>query len=223
MVISINQPSYLPWLGYYDRIKKSDIHVILDSVQFEKNSVTNRNKVRIPSGWCWLTVPLKTKGHFGNLRISDLEISNNLAWEKKHWETIRINYSKAPYYKDHITFFEKIYSVKWERLNDINSAINEYFLNILGIKTQIFRSTNLPITEKKNALVLNICKHFGATTYISGPFGKHYLDLATFEKEKIKVVFHEYKCKEYKQVFPNFEPNLSAIDDLFNCGIQCLP
>ena len=62
MIISINQPAYLPWLGYFERIAMSDLHIVLDHVQFEKGSFTNRNKVRTGDDAAWLTVPLATKG-----------------------------------------------------------------------------------------------------------------------------------------------------------------
>jgi hypothetical protein len=75
MIVSINQPAYLPWLGYFHRIAVADAHIVLDHVQFEKNSFTNRNKVRLSAGWCWLTVPLRTAGKFGDLSIHELEIA----------------------------------------------------------------------------------------------------------------------------------------------------
>lgn len=83
MIVSINQPAYLPWLGYFDRIARSDIHVVLDHVQFEKNSFTNRNKIRTKEGSAWLTIPLSTKGKFGNLEIRNLEFASHGGWEKK--------------------------------------------------------------------------------------------------------------------------------------------
>ena len=83
MIISINQPAYLPWLGYFDRIAKSDVHVVLDHVQFEKNSMVNRNRVYAPNGEIMLTVPVQTSKQFGNLEIINLEISHQQKWQKK--------------------------------------------------------------------------------------------------------------------------------------------
>ena len=87
MILSINQPAYLPWLGYFDRIERSDVHVVLDHVQFEKNSFVNRNKIRNGNDWTWLTVPVETKGKFGALDIKNIKINNNINWKKKHWKT----------------------------------------------------------------------------------------------------------------------------------------
>ncbi len=76
MLLSINQPAYLPWPGYFDRIARSDLHVVLDHVQFEKNSFINRNRILGANGPCWLTVPVRTKGRFGDLQIHEIEIDN---------------------------------------------------------------------------------------------------------------------------------------------------
>ena len=99
MIISINQPAYLPWLGYFERIERSDIHIVLDHVQFEKNTFVNRNKIRTKDNVIWLTVPLSTKGKFGKLQINNLEIASQINWQRKHWQTIRTCFSRAKYFK----------------------------------------------------------------------------------------------------------------------------
>src|ERR1051326_8427944 len=101
MIVSINQPAYLPWLGYFDRIAASDIHVVLDHVQFEKNSFVNRNKVRTAQGATWLTVPVETSGKFGQLPIDQLQIASDQPWARKHWKTIEQCYAHAPYFDAH--------------------------------------------------------------------------------------------------------------------------
>ena len=97
-VVSINQPAYLPWLGYYDRIARADIHVELDCVQFEKNSFANRNRIRLRQGSAWLTVPVRTKGRFGDLMIDEIEISGDGRWQGKHWRSLSQAYAHAPHF-----------------------------------------------------------------------------------------------------------------------------
>ena len=119
MIVSINQPAYLPWLGYFHRIASSDLHIVLDHVQFEKNSFTNRNKVRTSTGWTWLTVPVKTKGLFGDLAINKVEINNTSNWRDKHWKTLSQIYNKAAFWREHATSLREVYQRPWTRLGDL--------------------------------------------------------------------------------------------------------
>lgn len=221
MIVSINQPAYLPWLGYFHRIAISDLHIVLDHVQFEKNSFTNRNKVRTKEGWCWLTVPLKTKGKFKNLNINQLEIANDSRFAEKHWNTIRFNYAKAPYFKQHAQFFENLYSKRWDSLNDLMHDTTNYLLDSIGIKTPILYSSEMNVEGKKDELILNLCRAVGANVYLSGPLGRNYLCEKRFQETDIKVLYCDYQHPTYKQIHPNFEPYMAAIDLLFNCGPDC--
>jgi hypothetical protein len=218
MIVSINQPAYLPWLGYFHRIAVSDAHIVLDHVQFEKNSFTNRNKVRTHEGWCWLTVPVKTASKFGDLPINEIEIANEKPWAPKHWQTLRLNYSKAPFFGQHAAFFEGIYARRWQKLADMTREITAYLLDAFGIKTKLYFSSTMKAMGKKDELVLNLCREVGATEYLSGPLGRNYLRENLFHEHKIAVRYDDYHHPRYVQVYPGFEPNMAALDLLFNAG-----
>lgn len=218
MIVSINQPAYLPWLGYFHRIAVSDVHIVLDHVQFEKNSFTNRNKVRTADGWCWLTVPVKTAGKFGDLSIHEIEISNEKKWGLKHWQAIRLNYSKAPFFAQHAAFFEGIYARPWGSLNDVIRAITEYLLDAFGIRTKLYFSSQMKVSGKKDELVLNLCRELNATQYLSGPLGRDYLREEMFRSHGIEVRYDDYHHPVYSQAYSGFEPYMAAIDLLFNAG-----
>ena len=222
MIVSINQPAYMPWLGYFHRIAVSDLHIVLDHVQFEKNSFTNRNKIRTKEGWCWLTIPLKTSGRFGDLAIAEVEVSSERRWAEKHWNSIRLNYSKGTYFREHADFFEDIFSGSWQRLNPLLREITTYLLRALGINTKILFSSEIGAVGRKSDLVLELCRKVGATRYLSGSLGRDYLDEVAFEQANIAVSYQEYRHPTYKQVYPGFEPYMGAIDLLFNCGPQSL-
>lgn len=218
MLVSINQPAYLPWLGYFQRIAKSDLHIVLDHVQFEKNSFTNRNKVRTSAGWCWLTVPVLTKGRFGDLPINTLEINTSTNWADKHWKTIRACYGRAPHFSAHEPFFESIFSRNWTLLSDLCSAVTGYLLEQFRIETKLLYSSEMGVGGKKSDLILNLCREVGADAYLSGPLGRNYLDEAAFAKHGIEVRYHDYIHPVYPQVYEPFEPYMAAIDLLFNAG-----
>ncbi|MFH0823907.1 MAG: WbqC family protein, partial [Pseudomonadota bacterium] len=109
MIVSINQPAYLPWLGYFHRIARSDLHIVLDHVQFEKHGFIHRNRVKSAMGWCWLTVPVRTGGRFGNISIKTAEIDNTRDWARKHRMTLEQSYGNAPYFNEHQAFFDEIF------------------------------------------------------------------------------------------------------------------
>ena len=220
MTVSINQPAYLPWPGYFHRVAISDLHIVLDHVQFEKNSLTNRNKIRVPDSWAWLTVPVVTRGRFGDLPINEVETLRTQNWAKKHRATIRSNYARASFFSTYMQFFDDILSKDWNLINDLLQTSTAYLSEELRILTPIIRSSQMMINGLKEDLVLNLCREVGATTYISGPFGRDYLDLERWKAANIQVLFHDYHPPIYAQVFPGFEPGLSVIDLLFNCGSQ---
>lgn len=218
MIVSINQPAYLPWLGYFDRIIKSDIHVILDHVQYEKNSMVNRNKIRTKQGSTLLTVPVLTKGKFGDLSIDSLEIDQKQRWNKKHFSAIQQSYSKAPHYNKYAHFLEELFFKDWNSFIDLTKTINDFIFQELDITTKIIYSSEMEVQGEKSELVLNICKNLGTKTYISGPFGRDYLDKDSFSNVHIDIEYHDYKHPEYNQIHGSFEPYMCIFDLLFNHG-----
>jgi len=223
MIVSINQPAYLPWLGYFQRIAASDLHIVLDHVQFEKNSFINRNKVKTANEWCWLTVPVKTKGNFGNLPINQLEIDNRQNWQKKHWNTFCQNYSKAPHFKKHSPFFESIYQYGWNSLSELCYELTSYLLKSLGITTPLVYSSDMNITGVKDELILELSQKVNADTYFSGILGNKYLREELFEEAGIEIFYQNYHHPIYPQCQgKKFEPYMSIVDLLFNCGSDSL-
>ncbi len=222
MIVSIHQPAYLPWLGYFARIAMSDAHVILDDVQFEKNSFINRNKIRTPDGCSWLTVPVKTAGKFGQLPINQVEIANDKPWRSKHWNTLRSNYARARFFGEHAGFFEATYRAEWSSLAELIGETTGYLLDAFGIATQRYYASQLNVGGKKDELILNICRELGATEYLSGPLGRNYLREELFREREITIHYHEYDHPSYAQAYPGFQPYLAAVDLLFNAGAQSL-
>jgi hypothetical protein len=218
MIVSINQPAYLPWLGYFHRIAVTDAHIVLDHVQFEKNSFTNRNRVRTREGWCWLTIPVRTAGKFGNLPINELGIADGKPWAPKHWETLRLNYSKAPFFDQHAAFFRDVYTRTWLKLSDLIHEVTGYLLDAFGIRTKLYLSSQMKASGRKDELVVNLCRELGATVYLSGPLGRNYLREELFGQHNIAVRYDDYRHPMYPQVHPGFEPYMAAIDLLFNAG-----
>ena len=218
MKVSINQPAFLPWTGFFERIAISDLHIKLDHVQFEKNSLTNRNRIKGANGPIWLTVPVKTSGKFQNNSIKELEIVSAEDWKKKHIKSIEMSYRKAKYFNDVFPMIQSIYEKPWDLLNPLLDESTSKIINYLKIETKIISSSDLSVESKKADLVLNLCKKVGANEYISGPFGRDYLDLETFKNAGIRVRFHQHQYPTYQQLYGDFTKDLSVIDLMFNEG-----
>jgi hypothetical protein len=224
MIVSIAQPAYLPWLGYFDRVVKSDLAVVLDSVQIERKTKTafsNRNRIRTSSGWSWLSIPLATAG-LGQPLIRNVKVDNTLPWKAKHWKSLCHSYSRAKYFKEYSNWLEGFYQSDLLLLTDVLSRSTEYLMQSLGIETQMVSSSRLNVPGSKSELVLNICKAVGATVYLSGPFGRDYLDVASFRESGIELKFHDYIHPVYIQAYPGFASHLSIVDLLFNYGPNSL-
>ena len=223
MRLSINQPAYIPWLGYFDRIDHADLHIVLDHVQFEKNSFINRNKMHSNLKPQWITIPV-SRGENGENSIREIKTFNNKKWIKTHLKTITQNYSKAPFFEDYFEEFSDLLKTKTNESNllKIIEPINLLILKFLDIKTPIVYSRKLDIKSKKSDLVLDICLSQKATQYLSGINGKDYLDIQSFSDNNIKVAFQEYNHPVYYQGQRDFNPYLSILDLLFYHGEESL-
>ncbi len=225
MILAAHQLHYLPWLRYFHKIASCDTFVVLDNIQFNKNGWQNRNKIKTPQGAALLTVPILNK--FQQL-ISEVQIDDKQPWAKKHWRTIELNYGKAPFFKDHQTFFRNLYEFRpsgRNLLNELNYKMFFYFLKALGIQTKIVRSSDLDLKGEATERLIGICKELGAKAYVTGAHATQvYLDANLFEREGIELVTQEFKCPEYPQLFPKvgFIPELSIIDLIFNIGPKSL-
>lgn len=211
----ILQPMYLPWIGYFNLIDQSDVFVFLDDVQFSVQSWQQRNKIKTSQGWLWLTVPILRE--FGS-KIKEIKVNNNINWSKKHWASVRQNYSKAPYFKEYSKPFEEIYSQEWEYLADLDITLIKVITTTLGLKTEFVLSSELAVEGEKTERVINILEKLGASEYISGPAAKSYIEVEKFTEAGITLYWHEYEHPVYPQLYGEFIPYLSVIDLLFNCG-----
>ncbi len=217
MILTAHQPAYLPWLGLFEKINRSDIFIIMDDVQFEKNSFINRNKIKTPQGETILTIPVLTKGHT-NKTIIDMEINNTIKWRKKHWMSIYLNYKNTKYFPTFSDFFHDMYNKEWFYLNDILEYQLEFFLNTLKINTKVMSLSNLNIKSKKNDLIIDMCKLTNSNKFIFGKFGSAYVDTDLFDENGIDREYQDYKHPIYNQIGNDFLSNLSVIDLLFNEG-----
>lgn len=217
MRVTILQPSYIPWAGYFFQILDCDIFVFLDDVQYTKGNWRNRNKIKTPNGPLWITVPVSTKNRLGQT-ILEAEIDNRVNWRKKHWESIKQSYRKARCFAEYENFLRDVYSKSWEYLAELNIYLMVEISRLIGIETRFVRSSELYADGSKTERLVNICKKVGASEYMAGEGAKIYLKEDLFEKEHVKITYRDYHPVKYPQLYGEFIPYLSIVDMLFNCG-----
>ena len=221
--VAITQSNYLPWKGYFDLIRSVDQVVLYDEVQFTRRDWRNRNRIRTREGMAWLTVPVLVKGKYDQ-NIESTVVSDS-GWAENHWRTISHNYGRAPYFTEYSKQFQAFYeNSPPENLSQINRHLIEIVLNILDISTQLAWSHDFPIDEVgKTERLVSICLRAGATTYVSGPAAKDYLDVARFEQNGISVEWFDYVgYPAYRQLHAPFIHEVSVIDLLLNMGPESL-
>jgi hypothetical protein len=216
MIVAVHQPQYLPWLGYFDKIDRADIFVLLDNVQFKKNEWQNRNRIKTAGGPQWLTVPVTYK--FPQ-RIDEVGVNNRERWQHKQRQALLSNYRQAPYWDFIAPLIEELLIPAWERLAPLNIFTVKRLAQHLGIATPLYVASELPaFPENPDERLIAITKHFGADTYLAGGGGRDYMELDQYERSGIKILFQEYRHPVYEQRFGAFEPFLSVLDLLFNHG-----
>jgi len=218
MRVVILQPSYLPWLGYFDQMYKSDVFVIYDDVQYDKNSWRNRNRIKTPQGWQWLTVPVLLKGRNFPLN-KDVEINNDLPWASKQLKSLAQNYRAAPHFQDVIGGLENIVAREWKFLIDLNMECISFLKRLLELETSLCFASQLDVPKVgKTGRLVEICRHFGADSFLEGDAGKSYIDESLFTNAGVTLEYQHYHHPEYQQLHGEFIPYLSVVDVLFNHG-----
>lgn len=218
MILSAHQPAYLPWQGYFDKIARSDVFVYLDTVQFEKNSFINRNQIKTPQGALWLTIPVKTRGHT-SATMRSTEIDDSQPWRKKHLKAIEMNYRKAPCFDERFTKIEQLLNFPESNLAEYCLHQLEFWLAELAIDTCIVRSSQLSISSAKSDLVLDLCKYYKVTHYLSGALGRDYLVEDDFCKAGIVIEYQRYQPVSYPQLWGDFIPYLGILDSWMNGAV----
>jgi hypothetical protein len=220
ITFSIHQPNYIPWIGYFYKIQKSDFFVFLDTVQYPRGqSFAARNRIKTPNGPVYLTIPVSIPhGKSGKAGYHEISFADE-KWIKKHLKTVEMSYKKSPY-------FDQIYPIlsrqleKHSSLVDLNINLINEFCSYLNINSKCLRlSKILSNYGKKTELIIDIAKEINGGIYLSGTGGGYdYNDQQLLSENNIILRYSDFKHPVYPQLWGDFEPNLSILDLLFNCG-----
>jgi len=221
MKCAIHQPQFLPWAGYLHKIGAADVFVFLDNVQYKKNEFQNRNKLRVGGAAQWVTVPVSFR--FGDT-IRQARVAADVPWRRKLRHTVEMNYRKAPFYDRYAPPLFALVDRAWDSLADINEATVRWLLDVFELHRDLrVASAMPPFSSDPTGRLIEICRHVGADTYLSGAGGKGYLDEAQFARAGLRLEYQAFAPPVYPQHKlrgdePDFIPYLSALDGLLNCG-----
>jgi hypothetical protein len=216
---AIVQPSYIPWRGAFDIIRRADLFVFLDDVQYDRRGWRNRNLVKTPQGSRWLTIPVAARGaQTSGLPINAVPTVGD-GWPRQHRQTLQRLYGKAPHFARYSGWLDRVYSNPPQLLADFTIALTLDIASFLGITdTRFVRSSELHVTGTKTARLIEILRKVGASDYLSGPTARAYLDESLFAQAGIALEWMEYDYPEYPQLYPPFDPHVTILDLLFMTG-----
>lgn len=222
MRVAIMQPTYLPWSGYFGLMDAVDVFVLLDTVQFERRSWQQRNKIKTSQGAQWLSVPVLSKGK-RDQRICDVEIDKSSGFSRAHRRSIEMSYSKTIYFKKYANTFLPLLCNPNLLLAELTIDLIHNIKARLGISTKLIRASELNGEGSKSDLLASLCQQLGASSYVSPPGSKEYLcQSEAFDEIGVPLRYFHFSHPEYNQQFDGFLPYLSVVDMLFNCGEQSL-
>lgn len=216
MIIAIQQPEHIPWVGFFNKMVSVDEFIYLDNVQFKKRYYENRNKIRTQRAWAWLTVPVVTKGLQAQ-KICEVEIDNTQDWRRKYLNRLKANYGRTIFFTEIFNELSGLVSKDYGMLVDLNLALIDFVRNYVGISTRVLCSSDIA-NGAGSGLIFDICRKRNANIYLSGPDGRNYLKAEEFKSRDIEIRYHDYTHPEYKQLQSSFISHMSVIDLLFNCG-----
>lgn len=225
MNVVILQPSYIPWRGYFDQIRRADLFVFYDDVQYDKRGWRNRNQIKTAHGKQWLTIPVSTaNANTRLLSIKDVKIDWSEAWAENHWTRLLYSYKKTPFFDRLTPLLLPFYQRRDTFLADFTIDLTIALSRELGIQhTRFMRSSDIPgISGEKTGRLIQILQAVGATHYISGPSARDYIELDLFQAANIPLEYMEYDYPEYQQLYPPYDPYISILDLLFMTGPDAL-
>lgn len=220
---AIIQPTYLPWIGYFDLIDQSDIFVFLDNVQLVKRSWDIRNRIKTASGELFLSLSFRKDKHRDETLFCNANLDDTNPWRKKHLKSIELSYHCAPYCNEIYPLLDSLINSRYHLLSEFNINIITALSQKMGITTIFVKASELKGLEgAKDVRLVAICKEIDCDQYISPQGAAVYIERekpgGEFSRQAIDLYYQNFDHPVYKQLYGDFLPFMSIIDLLFNYG-----
>jgi WbqC-like protein len=215
--IVVLQPQYLPWRGVFEQVALADVYVHFDDVQFPQGrSFSSRVQVKTADGSRWLTVPVRREGP---RPIAETRIDDSRPWRAEHLRTLAHAYARAPHRAAMLLLAEDLLADPSPCIGDLTSHAIERVAETLGLRTRFARSSSSPSSAKATDRLVELCREYGASRYVTGHGALAYLDEAAFAVAGIAVEVMDYDLRPYPQLHGDFDPYVSVLDLIANVGI----
>lgn len=216
MKVGIIQSNFLPWRGYFNFIRETDLFILHDDLQYTKADWRNRNRIKTPRGVEWITVPVNYR-HTSQL-IEETSVDYSTPWAQKMLNRIRDSYQRAPHFEPYFSELTDLLTQPATSISDLNLRLIQWVCRHLEIDTPIKVSREFRPQGTKTERLIGILEQVQATTYLSGPAAQAYLIPELFEQAGIILEYKQYNYSEYEQLYPPFDGAVSVIDLLFMMG-----
>ena len=224
--VAIHQPNFFPWLGFFDKLCRSDVFVMLDGVQLAQGRGGNgnwSNRVRVLKDGhaAWLTAPVKRSGQ-GLQSIQDVQLADDQPWRAKMLNTLRATYGRAPSFAAVMPCVESIMETATTSLAEFNVHAIDALLGRLGVAHgRVIRQCDLAAEGRATELLIHLVQAAGGSAYLCGGGSGGYLDAAAFARAGLTLSFQQYQHPVYEQRGGHeFVPGLSILDALMHCGFD---
>jgi hypothetical protein len=222
-VVAIHQPNFLPWLGWFDKLARADVLVLLDATQFPRTSRgtwLNRVQMLVNRQPRWVTVPVVRAGR-GTQGLREVRVDDAQPWREKLLRTISLSYARAPHFDEHFPLVREIV----EQPTDLRAVLNELgvrrLAGALGLhEAKLVRASELDVTGNATELLVELTRAVGGTGYLSGDGASGYQDDELFAQAGLSLSYQQFEQRPYEQLGDGFTPGLSVVDALFSVGAE---
>jgi hypothetical protein len=220
-LVSVHQPNFLPWLKLLDKILASDVYVAYDSVPYTKTEYHARQRIRVPDGTTWLSVPLRHVPGTKQL-IKDIRLDNSQPFRRRHLKLLRMSYQSTPYFDEVFPILEKVYARDQDWLVDLNLQLIEALCGYLEAPVRIVRASTLPHAGGRTERLVQLVRGAGGSEHLTSTYGADHqqVEWEQFRSAGIGLRSQQFEHPGYDQIGRGFVPHLAAIDMLFTCGPQ---
>lgn len=214
-MISIMQPYFFPYLGYYQLVAASDLMVFYDDVNFMKGGWIHRNRIYSNQKEQLFTVPLQKQSSFVPINETEIHAQQYALWKKKFLKSLTQSYGKAPHFSTTIDLVTRVLDAESTSLAKLTVLSITEVANFLGLKTAFqLSSESYPHTNglERRERLITISQEAGYNQYLNPPGGKQLYQKEDFRRSGIDLHFLQPRLKPYPQFAKEFIPGLSMID-----------